>query len=44
MIRPLEKNELIIQASGHEWIDKLLSVMNQDQLKAMARLAMARVV
>ena len=44
VIRPLEKNELIIQASGHEWIDKLLSVMNQDQLKAMARLAMARVV
>ena len=32
------------QASGHEWIDKLLSVMNQDQLKAMARFAMARIV
>ena len=44
VIRPLEKNELIIQASGSEWIDKLLSVMNQDQLKAMARLAMARIV
>ena len=44
VIRPLEKNELIIQASGSEWIDKLLSVMNQDQLKAMARFAMARIV
>ena len=44
VIRPLEKNEMIIQASGSEWIDKLLSVMNQDQLKAMARLAMARIV
>ncbi len=44
VIRPLEKNEMIIKASGHEWIDKLLSVMNQDQLKAMARLAMARIV
>lgn len=44
VIRPLEKNEMIIQASGSEWIDKLLSVMSQDQLKAMARLAMARIV
>ena len=44
VIRPLEKNEMIIQASGSEWIDKLLSVMNQDQLKAMARFAMARIV
>ncbi|MDA8257266.1 MAG: Bro-N domain-containing protein, partial [Betaproteobacteria bacterium] len=44
VIRPLEKNEMIIRASGSEWIDKLLSVMNQDQLKAMARLAMARIV
>ena len=44
VIRPLEKNELIIQASGSEWIDKLLSVMNQDQLKDKARHAMERIV
>ncbi|MHB1670359.1 BRO-N domain-containing protein [Thiomonas sp.] len=43
VIRPLEQNEMIIKASGHEWIDKLLSAMNQAQLKAMAKLAMARI-
>ena len=44
VMRVLGSKEVLVNVDGHEWIDKLLSVMNREQLKVIASRAIARIV
>ncbi|MHB1670253.1 BRO-N domain-containing protein [Thiomonas sp.] len=44
VVRALGSKEVLVNVDGHVWIDKLLSVMNREQLKIMASRAITRIV